>query len=137
LKNLEELGKEAEIYVIEFEHRRLAGHPEINEIQRISEDFIDAGFDIESFNDLGSVFLDRFIEVKSFSGELSFHWSKNEVKTAKEIGDNYYLYLVNRTQMKQSDYRPRIYQNPYYQIFENEYWSKDPESWIFTNHQRS
>lgn len=130
LENQEALGREAEIFVVDFEHRRLQGHPSINNVRRISEEYVNAGFDIESFSDKESVFIDRFIEVKSFSEEHIFHWSGNEIEIAKELGERYYLYLVDRNMMKQPGYMPRIFQNPYQQIFENEFWKKEPEVWI-------
>jgi len=62
----EELGEQAESFVLEFEQHRLQGHPSIQNIQRISSEYANAGFDIESFDDLESVFANRFIEVKSY-----------------------------------------------------------------------
>lgn len=128
---LETYGKEAEFYVMEFEKRRLQDHPNKKSIQRISDEHINAGYDIESYNNNDSVFIDRYIEVKSFSGELSFHWSKNEIEKAKEYEDNYFLYFVDRNKIKYSNYSPKIIQNPYQLIYNNNLWIKEPESWIF------
>ncbi len=125
----EELGEQAEIFAMEFEQRRLQGHPLIQNIRRVSREYINAGFDIESFNDIESVFLDRFIEVKSYSDKVVFYWSRNEIETAQEFTDKYFLYLVDRNKMNRSDYMPRIFQNPYQSIFENEFWGKEPEAW--------
>lgn len=129
LDRQEELGEKAEICTLEFERHRLQGHPSVSRIRRVSEDCANAGFDIESFNDKESVFVDRFIEVKSYSENVVFHWSQNEIETAKELAEKYFLYLVDRNKMSQSGYAPRIFQNPHQKIFENEFWEKEPETW--------
>ena len=132
LERQQELGDEAEIFVLDFEQQRLQGHPSIDRIQRLSENHVNAGFDIESFNDKESIFTDRFIEVKSYSENVLFHWSQNEIDTAKELAQKYFLYLVDRNRMSQTGYAPRIFQNPYQKIFENEFWKKEPEAWKVT-----
>ncbi len=125
----EVVGREAEIFVLGFEQQRLQGHPSIDGIQRVSEDDVTAGFDIESFNDKESVFVDRFIEVKSYSENAIFYWAQNEIRTAKELAEKYFLYLVDCNKMSQLDYTPRIFQNPYQKIFKNDLWEKEPEIW--------
>lgn len=125
----DELGKTAEIFVLDFEQQRLQGHPSVSSVRRVSEDHANAGFDIESFNDKESVFVDRYIEVKSFSGDVVFYWSRHEIQTAKELADKYFLYFVDRDKMSQPGYIPRMFQNPYQKVFENEFWKKEPESW--------
>lgn len=129
LNNQEAMGKEAEIFVLNFEQQRLQGHPSIARIKRISEDYVNAGFDLESFNDKESVFIDRFIEVKSYSSNVVFYWSQNEVEVAKELAEKYFLYLVDRNKMPESGYAPRVFQDPYQKIFKNELWEKEPETW--------
>lgn len=125
----EAIGKDAEIFVVNYETTRLHGHPKLNQIQRISDGDVGAGFDIESFNDNSSVFLDRFIEVKSYSQNQIFYWSRNEVETAKELSEKYFLYLVDRNKMTQQGYAPKIFQNPYTYFFENDFHSKETEVW--------
>lgn len=125
----EELGKEAELFVLDFEQRRLQDHPTVSSIRRVSENHANAGFDIESFNDKESVFVDRYIEVKSFSGDVAFYWSRHEIQTANELTDKYFLYLVDRDKLSQPGYAPRMLQNPFQKIFENEFWKKEPEIW--------
>ncbi|MGB8647648.1 MAG: DUF3883 domain-containing protein [Anaerolineae bacterium] len=129
LDRQEDLGEEAEIFVLDFEKKRLEGHSTVERIQRVSENYVNAGFDIESFNDIESVFVDRFIEVKSYSGIVIFYWSRNEIETAKELADKYFLYLVDRSKISQPSYLPKIFQNPYQKIFENEFWKKESEVW--------
>lgn len=129
LERLEEFGTEAELFVLAFEKHRLQAHPSIGRIQRVSDNHVNAGYDIESFNDTESIFLDRFIEVKSYAENAVFYWSQNEIETAKELAQKYFLYLVDRNKMLQSNYVPRMFQNPYQKIFENEFWEKTPEAW--------
>jgi hypothetical protein len=137
LRNQEAMGREAEEFVLYFEQQRLQGHPSISTIQRISEEYVNAGFDIESFNDKESVFIDRFIEVKSYSDNVVFYWSQNEVEVAKELTEKYFLYLVDRNKISQLGYSPRIFQNPYQKIFMNDLWEKEPETWRISAPGRS
>lgn len=125
----EQCGEQAELFVLELERKRLQGHPAISNIRRVSEDYVNAGYDVESFNDKTSVFIDRYIEVKSFSGDATFYWSRNEIQVARDMADKYFLYLVDRSKLSQPGYVPRIYQNPHARIFENAYWEKEPETW--------
>lgn len=132
LARQELVGKEAELFVLNFERERLSRHPLINNVQRISEAYVNAGYDIESFNDKNSVFIDRFIEVKSCSENVVFYWSINEVEVAKELSDKYFLYLVDRSKMSLPGYVPKIFQNPFQSIFNNEFWKKQPQTWEFS-----
>lgn len=125
-----EYGDQAEEYVLNFEIRRLSNHPLRQEIKRISQDFANAGFDIESFNTEDSIMNDRLIEVKSYSGNLSFYWSKNEIETAKEMTDCYFLYLVDRTKIMEDGYCPYIIQDPYKNLFLNDQWQKDANTYF-------
>ncbi len=79
-------GEEAEKFVLEYEERRLA---EKKEIVWVSKYSISEGYDIASYNTQDSLLYDRFIEVKSYSGNLAFYWSKNEVETSRKKGKNY------------------------------------------------
>lgn len=54
----------------------------------VTDEFANAGYDIESFQNLDSIIIDRFIEVKSFENKIQFYWSKNELEKAKEIYEN-------------------------------------------------
>lgn len=132
LKVKEDFGKLAEKFVLEFEHQRLNQHPNREKIEIISEDYSNAGYDIESFEAIDSILFDRFIEVKSYEGETSFFWSKNEIEKARELKEKYFLYLVNRLKIDESSYKPQIIQNPYSWIIENDFWKKEPVNWKVT-----
>ena len=76
--------------------------------------------------------LNRFIEVKSFSGNESFFWSRNEIDVAKIKENEYFLYLVDRTKMNNDGYEPIIIQNPYEHVLNNEQWSKRIEKYYLS-----
>lgn len=132
LKNKEEAGKLAELFALEYEYKRLEGHPNIDKIAIISKDYTNAGYDIESFNDIDSIVIDKLIEVKSYKDEISFYWSKNEVNKAKNERGRYYIYLVDRSRINEASYKPQQFQDPYKKIFENDIWKKETENWKIT-----
>ena len=117
-------GEEAEIFVMEFEERRLL--PD-KQPERISLYSVNAGYDIVSFNDKSSADPDRFIEVKSYTGKPRFYWSRNEVDVAKVKKDSYFLYLVDRSRLKSDGYTPIIIQNPYKNLIakSSKKWSRE------------
>ena len=115
-------GSEAERFVLNFEMERLRNHPSKIDIKIISEEYSNAGYDIESFTSDDSVVNDKFIEVKSYSKNLSFYWSRNEVDTARELSNYYFLYLVDRNQMNTEGYMPLEIQNPAKRILANNDW---------------
>lgn len=126
----EKYGEEAEEFVLAFELRRLYKHPQKQEIKRISKDFVNAGFDIESFNSEDSITNDRLIEVKSYNINVTFYWTINEIETAKELGDLYFLYLIDRSKISANDYSPHIIKNPYKNIFLNDDWHKNSDTYF-------
>lgn len=129
LDEREAAGREAERFVVNYELKRLSGHPEPSSIRRISDEWANAGFDIESFDSNDSVLVDRFIEVKSFSSTPVFYWSRNEVDAAREFGDHYFLYIVDRNRIGEPGYRPKILQDPGEKVFEERLWGSEVEVW--------
>jgi hypothetical protein len=83
------------------------------------------------YKKLKEIIIGKYIEVKSYSGEPYFYWSINEVKVAEKEKNNYFLYLVNRDEMGNNNYSPIIIKNPYESVFNNDEWSKEPQSWKF------
>jgi len=136
LKLMKKIGEIAEEIVLEYEKKRLSklGHKfEASKVQQISPNYANAGYDIVSFNE--KTFdgeYDRFIEVKGSSGkEIDFHWSENEIKTAEELGNRYWLYFVNNIDlyMRSSPQEPLKIQNPFDNIFKNSNYVKKSESY--------
>ena len=138
-KNLEhqkKIGSIAEEFVLNFEKNRLKNlgfEEESNKIRQISIDFSNAGYDIESFNGkTRDCVPDRFIEVKGTTKkEFSFYWSINEINTAKELSSNYWIYHVSEidVQNKTSSNDPKMINNPYENIFSNDLFQKNIESY--------
>lgn len=120
-------GEEAEKFVLEYEKRRLAEKKEVVWVAKYS---VSEGYDIASFNTQESLLYDRFIEVKSYSGNPAFYWSRSEVDASKVKGKNYYIYLVNRDELQNSNYAPKILQNPYISVLEDADWIKEIESYF-------
>lgn len=109
-------GEEAEKFVLKFENDRFNGAKEINWVAEYS---VSDGYDIASFETENSDIHDRFIEVKSYSGEPYFFWSRNEMDAARIKKLNYYLYLVDRNKMGLPNYIPIIIQDPYNNVLKN------------------
>ena len=119
-------GEEAEIFVLNFEKQRLKNKDGIDWVAEYS---VAEGYDISSFQEMESENNDCFIEVKSYVGTPYFYWSRNEVDISRIKGDHYFLYLVNRNQMKNVDYKPLIIQNPFKAVLDNEDWIKQVEKY--------
>jgi hypothetical protein len=128
LKN--EYGEQAEIFVENYEKKRLQEHYLNNKIKKISHLKVNAGYDIISLDSLQSKEMDRFIEVKSFSKTPEFYWSKNELATSELKRKKYFLYLVDRSKMDSPEYQPVIIQDPYSSVFQSTDWKKDVQNWF-------
>jgi len=127
LKQQELNGEEAEKFVLDFENRRLNKK---DGIQWIASYDVGAGYDILSFHHADDQKLNRFIEVKSYSGERPyFYWSKNERQVAEEKKMNYMLYLINRDKVYQNGYEPEIITDPVRNILESDAWTKTIETY--------
>ena len=93
----EQLGNDAEIAAIEFEKNILLHNNIEKEPERVSLYDVTVGYDIVSYMTSDSNVPDKFIEVKSCADEsLQFYISRNELETAKNKRNHYYLYLLNR-----------------------------------------
>lgn len=120
-------GFRAEQFVMAFERKRLAEHPGVDRILQVSCEDVNAGYDIESYHSLGSVSLDRFIEVKSYADKEGFFISAGEIDAASRLGGDYFLYLVDAGRMADPDYFPAIIPNPSAEVFGAEaQWSMLP-----------
>ncbi len=70
------------------------------------------------------------MKVKSYDGKNPyFFWSRNEVNVAKRKLEKYWIYLVNRTEMNNVDYKPIMIQNPSENIINDEKWDKQTEKY--------
>ena len=91
------VGDAGEKYVYEFEKNRLEKLGLNDLADSIVKQYEDLssfpGYDIQSFDEFGNKI---YIEVKATKGKNKnyFEISENEIKTAKEYGDSYYIYQV-------------------------------------------
>jgi len=126
-------GEGAEVFILKIEKQKFKTHILVNAIEQISHIDATAGYDISSLKSQNSSIIDKFIEVKSYSGKPYFYWSRNEMKVAKQEKDNYFLYLVNRDEMGSNNYQPTIIQNPCKYILNNSDWKRGCQNWKFEN----
>ena len=137
LKIMEEkeiLGKNAELRIIQFEKDRLSQYPSlIGKIEHIAVSDVKAGYDIKSYsvkNKKGEDAIPRYIEVKAVSQiDYKFFWSANELETAKNLKDNYYLYLLPALGKNKFDLDGlRMISSPYSNVYKKEVeWAKREE----------
>ena len=115
------IGKLGEKFAIAHEKERLEKEGRIDlayDIKQVSLTDVYAGFDLKSYNNKNSQLSkhDRMIEVKSTrSSSPRFYWSSNEVKKAKSIRKNYWIYLW--TSVESENRQLRMIQNPYDKFF--------------------
>lgn len=121
-------GEEAERYVLNYETKRLENKSGIDWVAEYS---IVEGYDISSFQTIESIENDCFIEVKSYVGNPYFFWTRNEMDTSSIKGECYFLYLVDRNQISDENYKPLIIRNPYKNILQNNNWTKQIEKYRF------
>ena len=125
LENNAVVGSIGEKFVLEFEKKRLATHINLNNIKIISSEYVSAGYDIHSFDDVSSIFIDRLIEVKTHGAILEFYWSVNEISVAEKYADKYFIYLVDINRIDETGYEPFMIRNPFENIFNDEDWIKE------------
>lgn len=131
LQKQQEDGEKGEVYVVEYEKRRLKR--ENLSPKRISTIDAGAGYDILSYQDSDSLQYDRYIEVKSFRGNPHFYWSSNEKSVAEALGDNYFLYLVDLDSLEKNAtaYVPFVISNPAEELSGSQ-WLIEPNSYKIT-----
>lgn len=126
------IGEKGEEFVISYEKKRCPFTlQQQSKIKQISVIDTSAGFDILSLDDEISQ-TKRYIEVKTYSGNVHFYWSSNEIEAAKLRADKYFLYLVDYTQIEKDNYTPIIIQNPYITIRNFSIWDIRPSSFLIS-----
>lgn len=114
LKRIKEIGEEKEDIVVEFEKSRLIklNRRDLAEkVKKISIEFVNAGFDVLSFNGTNE-FNDRFIEVKSSENGISFFITRNEMQISKIMGKKFWIYIVYKNK-ESGKYRINMIKNFY------------------------
>ena len=132
LQKNQEDGEKAEVFVLEYEIRRLNNNAE-KKPKQISQIDVSAGYDILSYSSEEMPEYDMFIEVKSFRGAPHFFWSSNERRTAELLNDNYYIYLVDSKELENKNelYEPVIIKNPFNCLSEQN-WYIEPNDYKVT-----
>lgn len=130
LERDKETGAAAEVFVMEYERKRI-GYPLANRIQQVSLLSVSAGYDIVSFETAQSVKPDRFIEVKAI-GKNGFFLSGNELNTARKLGHQYCIYLVDMKKTTQEGYTPEIIRDPSAVFSNTSDWRIVPDSYHIT-----
>ena len=97
LEQQEKFGLEAENVVFQYEKNKLKKlDKNLNPIH-ISQEDVDAGYDILSYKKHKDTFKKIFIEVKGISrSDYRFYLSINESVVAEKYKESYYLYLIPR-----------------------------------------
>lgn len=100
----------AENFVLKYEISRVL---DCNLVKHASINNVSLGYDISSIHSLSN-HSPIFIEVKSFNFIKHFFWSENEISVSKNLGDDYFLYLIKIENKKAKIFK--IIQNPYEKI---------------------
>lgn len=138
------VGKIAEKIVFEYEKKRLfdeGAKAESNIVQNISNTFVNAGYDINSFdNKTKDLKFNRFIEVKGSTGtKISFFISNNEMNKAKDLGKKYWIYFVPEIDIMTGLHSGEIIkmQNPTNDVFNNSIYAKEcVKTWIYQSNEK-
>jgi len=131
-----EIGEIAEEIVLNYEKERVrkeGGKVECLCINQISKLKPDAGYDIESFDGKSGIIPNRFIEVKGAKGtNPRFFLSENEIKVAKRLKDNYWIYFVGGvdTKTRTAKKAPIMYKNLEDAILLNHEFNKTPNGLV-------
>ncbi len=126
------LGDQGEDFALRFERQRLYAHPRSSDVRLIGRSDVATGYDILSFMGTTSSRHDRYIEVKTYSGEPHFFLSASEQSAATRYGNNYFVYLVDKARINDPGYAPHIIQNPASTLLQNEQWQEKIQTREFT-----
>jgi len=97
LEQKEKFGLEAENVVFQYEKNKLKKLDKNLKPIHISQQDVDAGYDILSYEKHKDTFKKIFIEVKGISrSDYRFYLSINESMVAEKYKEDYYLYLIPR-----------------------------------------
>ena len=97
LEQKEKFGLEAENVVFQYEKNKLKKLDKNLKPIHISQQDVDAGYDILSYEKHKDTFKKIFIEVKGISrSDYRFYLSINESVVAEKYKESYYLYLIPR-----------------------------------------
>lgn len=119
------IGTQGEDFVLSYERQRLQSHPRLQEVAIYGRQDIGLGYDIRSFEGLTSATLDRYIEVKTYTGQPHFFLSQGEWAAARKHAEHYYIYLIDYSQLATPNYEPIIIRDPANTLSTNDNWSEN------------
>lgn len=112
-------GIKGEEFVVEYEKEKLK---QLNlseladKVKRVSGENVANGYDVISFTPQG---IEKFIEVKTTTtSKFEFEISPNELKKARQLSDNYFLYFIRNFKTDSKDNEILIYR---FSDFENNF----------------
>lgn len=123
----EVIGQESEDFAYAYELDRLKKLGISREPLQVSLIDVTKGYDIASYKNKNSTEFDRFIEVKTFNSN-NFYISKNELSKARELKENYYIYLVCNNPSNDSKYVDIIH-NPA-SLLGGDTWGIEPVNYL-------
>ncbi len=136
LKELEEkrkLGAIAEVLAMTYEGRRLTQIGQEKSPELVSNDYVNAGYDIISLMGKNSRNFDRYIEVKAVGSSVGFYLSRNELAQAREHDSKYFIYLVDVSKSTPENPVIEVVANPASTLFgDASDWMNTVESYRFT-----
>lgn len=142
IEDQKKIGKQAEVEVVKFEKKRLQSYPLLVEkIERISDEIVAAGYDINSFTIVAGKMKkskERKIEVKAVSyRDYRFYWTRNEIEKSKLYNENYFLYLVPVSRGDKLNLDGLIIiKNPFLNVYKNEnVWARKIELIEFSSRE--
>lgn len=121
-----QIGDRGEDFVLRYERQRLYAHPRVNDVCIVGRKDVSRGYDILSFIGPASTTPDRYIEVKTYTTTPHFFLSASEQAAAHRYGTNYFLYLVDLSEVAKPGYQPLILQDPISNL--NEQWHEKVQS---------
>lgn len=118
------VGDIGEDFALRYERRRLQGHAQLQTVHVNGRSDIGLGYDILSFENISSATPDRYIEVKTYTGEPHFFLSQGEYAAAQKHGIRYYIYLIDITRIDMPGYEPIIIRDPVNSLSGNTVWNE-------------
>lgn len=118
------IGDLGEDFALRYEQQRLHGHPMLSSVCIIGRGDIGMGYDILSFESINSTAHDRYIEVKTYTGEPHFFFSQGEYAAAQKYGIRYYIYLIDSSCIDMPGYEPIIIRDPIHSLNDNSQWNE-------------
>lgn len=127
-----DIGSQGEDFALAYERQRLQHHPRLQDVAIVGRRDIGLGYDIRSFEGLTSTTHDRYIEVKTYTGQPHFFLSQGEWAAARKHSSHYYIYLIDHSRIATTGYEPLIIRDPANTLATNTNWSENIQQREYT-----